>query len=104
MTCFPSKSSSLTSSFVTANFQCLGPLETDDIRNHIALKLLPPDAKQFHVKDAYAKRLIGNAWNVPTVMNLLERLTEVFAHKTFQGYDYGFVWLEEPSDAEADED
>lgn len=47
----------------------------------------------FYDNEQYAKRLIGNAFSVPTTDILLRELRSKFAHRTYQGYDYGFAWI-----------
>jgi len=103
---------------VPEEFHCLsGELMT--VENHglceeetVKLKaaLAPPAFRkemfsskmQFFNEEEYGKRLFGNAWNVPTVVSLLEPLKEVFAQQVYEGFDYTYAFVD-PDAVESEE-
>jgi hypothetical protein len=50
----------------------------------------------YYSEEDYAKRLIGNGWNIPTIVELIRPLCNVFTVRThaYPGVDYIFAWDE----------
>ena len=47
---------------------------------------------QYFDQEAYGKRLYGNAWNIPTIVYLLESLRGIFERREYEGFDYKYKW------------
>lgn len=61
----------------------------------IGIKLKPPKvntADDFFDHEQYGKRLIGNAFSVPTVEILLRELQKKFPKREYNDYTYSYVW------------
>ena len=42
--------------------------------------------------EKYSKRLLGNAWSIPVIEELLKPLKEICVERVYNGYDYNFPW------------
>ena len=51
-------------------------------------------------EEEYAKRLVGNAWNIPTIVYLLEPLTQIFQRQEYERFGYTYKWETEPAQEE----
>jgi hypothetical protein len=58
---------------------------------------------QFYNADEYAKRLVGNAYSIPSVDIILRRLQRMFASKRYEGYTYSFEWKDSGPDISDDD-
>jgi hypothetical protein len=48
--------------------------------------------RSFFNAEDYSKRLLGNSFSIPVVEYLLTRLSEVFATREYEGFDYNYRW------------
>jgi hypothetical protein len=54
---------------------------------------IPVQEKAYKMNcEDYAKRLVGNAFSVPVVQDLLRPLQTLFVSRKYAGYDYEFPW------------
>jgi hypothetical protein len=68
-----------------------------------ALIIATTPQPQFYNADAYAKRLVGNAYSIPVVDIILRRLQGMFASKRYEGYTYAFEWKDSGPEINDDE-
>ena len=79
------------------NYHCLPAAHSYGFKireSEVELTMAPPSTGQPSFFDAkeYAKHLIGLAYSVPVVEELLSPLRDIFCQRVYTGYQYDYAW------------